>query len=184
MSKFDLENEAKELENYKIKLQLGKSWIGREVIIHSTLARSVLGYTEIEEIKKLSHNLRHKRKRRPVKENWDVTSRSVHWHRRAIFTYDDSMLANDVNWGINSPMLFHLLQRTRANSLEFQVWGGSKVVNFWIWARRKTWEEGNWLYGFWLWPRLSSEADSSFRDLCKRVSRNEEELKNIVMQNT
>ena len=32
--------------------------------------------------------------------------------------------------------------------------------------------------------RLSSEANSSFRDLCKRVSRNEEELKNIVMQNT
>ena len=64
------------------------------------------------------------------------------------------MLATDINWGINSPVLFHLLRRTRANSLEFQVWGGSKAVNFWIWARRKTWEEGNWLYGFWLWPKV------------------------------
>ena len=114
VSKFDLENEAKELENYKIKLQLGKFWIGRKVRIHSTLARSVMGYTKIEEIKKLNHNLRHK-KRRPVKENWGVTSGSVHWHRRAIFTCDDSMLATDINWGINSPVLFHLLQRTRAN---------------------------------------------------------------------
>ena len=30
----------------------------------------------------------------------------------------------------------------------------------------------------------SSEADSGFRDSCKRVSRNGEELKNIEMQST
>ena len=31
---------------------------------------------------------------------------------------------------------------------------------------------------------MDFDYDSSFRDLCKRVSRNEEELKNLVMQNT
>ena len=94
------------------------------------------------------------------------------------------MLFNDMNWGINSPVLVHLMQRTQAILLIPKFEEEVKLLTFeYGHAERLEKKEIDFM-DFDCDLRLSSEADSSFRDLCKRVSRNEEELENIVMQNT
>ena len=94
------------------------------------------------------------------------------------------MLFNDMNWGINSPVLVHLMQRTQAILLSPKFEEEVKLLTFEYGHVERLEEKEIDFMDFDCDLGSSPEANSSFRDSCRGVSRNWKELGNTGMQGT